>query len=165
MIRLRDANVEDVPLIRAIPLGTWPDAYRTILSPAQLAYTLDLMYSEAALNEQLNKGHRFLIADHDDVPTGFAGYEHHHRGSHNSRLHKLYVLPKKQGTGSGKTLLKAVEEVSRRAGDAALELNVNRFNRSKDFYLRNDFRIVREEVIDIGEGYMMDDCVMEKQLT
>ncbi len=165
MIRLRGATTADIPLIRDIAHATWPIAYGSILSPGQLAYMLDLMYSEAALNEQMHKGHHFLIAEEGNAAIGFAGYEHHYHGARNSRLHKLYVLPKVQGIGSGKALLKAVEETSRAAGDVALELNVNRFNRSKDFYLRHGFHIVREEVIDIGEGYVMDDYVMEKQLT
>lgn len=162
---IRAAAIADIPTIRSIALATWPVAYGKILSPAQLAYMLDLMYSGSALQEQLSvKGHRFLIGTTDDRAIGFAGFEHRYGGTLNSRLHKLYVLPNTQGTGAGVLLLSAVEDAAREVGDHGLELNVNRFNPAKEFYLRRGFRITRDEVIDIGHGYVMDDHVMEKTL-
>ena len=79
-------------------------------------------------------------------------------------LHKLYVLPGAQGTGAGKALLQAVEAAARTAGDERIELNVNRFNPSLQFYLRRGFGVLRDEVLDIGEGYVMDDHVLVKAL-
>jgi len=42
-----------------------------------------------------------------------------------------------------------------------VELNVNRFNNARWFYEKIGFRVVRDEVIDIGQGFVMDDHVME----
>ena len=53
---------------------------------------------------------------------------------------------------------------AREAGDRAIELNVNRHNPASGFYERHGFRVVRDEVIDIGQGYVMDDHVMELAL-
>jgi ribosomal protein S18 acetylase RimI-like enzyme len=39
-------------------------------------------------------------------------------------------------------------------------LNVNRFNPAVSFYEKYGFRTVKEEVIDIGNGFVMDDFVM-----
>ena len=52
-------------------------------------------------------------------------------------------------------------EAAKNAGDTAIELNVNRFNLARHWYQRQGFRILRNEVIDIGQGYVMDDHVME----
>lgn len=163
---IRTAAVADIPAIRAIAHTAWPVAYGSILSSAQLAYMLELMYSEAALREQIQvKGHRFiLIDDQHDRPIGFAGFEHGHKGLPRTRLHKLYVLPETKGTGVGSLLLNAVESAAHDAGDDQVELNVNRFNPSKDWYLRKGFVIERDEVIDIGQGYVMDDHVMVKSI-
>lgn len=161
-MRIRSAGQEDIPTIRAIAHATWPVAYRTILSPAQLAYMLDLMYSEAALREQMvRKGHLFLLAEINDVAEGLAGFEHAYNGTDHTRLHKLYTRPQAQGKGVGKALLGDVAERARQAGATLLELNVNRFNPAKAFYLHQGFRVVRDEVLDIGQGYVMDDHVME----
>lgn len=147
--------------MRAIALAAWPAAYGEILSPAQLAYMLELMYSGPALVEQMTmKSHRFLLAEENGRATGFAGFEHGYGGRRSTRLHKLYVLPGSKGTGMGKALLHAVEAAARAAGDTLIELNVNRFNPAKDWYAKRGFRIERDEVIDIGHGYVMDDHVM-----
>ncbi len=127
---------------------------------------LDLMYSEVALAEQMTtKGHRFLLAELYGEPIGFAGFEHRYQGEPSTRLHKLYVLPDTQGHGAGGSLLNAVEAAAREAGDVQVELNVNRFNASRTWYERRGFQITRDEVIDIGQGYVMDDHVMVRSLS
>lgn len=161
---LRPATSADLPTIRAIAHATWPVAYARILSPAQLAYMLERMYSEAALEEQFNElGHRFLLAERDGVALGFAGYAHRHLPGR-TRLHKLYVLPHVKGSGVGHALLAAVLRAAHLAGDTFVELNVNKHNPAKDFYLRHGFTMERDEVIDIGEGFVMDDHVMVMDL-
>ena len=157
---IREASASDIPAIRSIAHATWPVAYAAIITPAQIAYMLDRMYSEAALVEQLTvKGHRFLLAEQDGTSIGFAGFEHHLKPAR-SRLHKLYVLPAVKGRGVGHALLEAVLREATKAGDTAMELNVNKHNPAQDFYTRHGFTIERDEVIDIGHGFVMDDHVM-----
>lgn len=163
-VLLREAGVADIPMFRDIALRTWPVAYRDILSTEQLAYMLELMYSEASLRAQFARGDRFLLAGTGDGEVGFAGFTHHHAGVCTTRLHKLYVLPGTQGTGIGMALLNAVVAAASEAADEAVELNVNRFNPARHFYARRGFRIVRNEVIDIGHGHVMDDHVMRLDL-
>lgn len=162
---LREATVSDVPVIRAIAHATWPVAYGAILSPQQLRYMLELMYSEDALLEQLTvNGHRYTLVLLDDVAQGFAGFEQGFNRLPITRLHKLYVLPSAQGSGAGKRMIDHVVARARDHGDAAVELNVNRFNPARTFYERHGFRIIRDEVIDIGNGFVMDDHVMRLDL-
>jgi diamine N-acetyltransferase len=162
---IRPATRHDVAAIRAVALATWPVAYAEILGKEQLAYMLDLMYSEASLLEQMEaKGHQFLVALEEGLIPGFASYELRHQGSLVTKLHKLYVRPQAQGTGWGARLLRAVEQRAKHEGQAVLELNVNRHNRALDFYLDHGFQKLRSEVIDIGKGYVMDDHVMVKDM-
>jgi ribosomal protein S18 acetylase RimI-like enzyme len=159
---VRTAELGDIPAIRAIAHAGWPVAYATILSKEQLAYMLDRMYDESVLVEQLrHKGHRFLLAEEGGIAIGFATVEHRYKGSGRSRLHKLYVLPGVKGSGVGHALLEAVLDESRTKSAEAIELNVNKYNPAKQWYERQGFRTVREEVIPIGQGYVMDDFVME----
>jgi GNAT superfamily N-acetyltransferase len=161
---LREATAADIPAIQAIAHAAWPVAYTGIISPAQIAYMLDLMYGTPALEEQFGrKGHRFLLAERDGTPIGFAGFEHRYAPGR-SRLHKLYVLPAVKGTGVGHALLEAVLAEARKAGDTAVELNVNKYNPARDFYARHGFAIERDEVLDIGHGFVMDDHVLVRVL-
>lgn len=164
VVQLRGATPADIPDIQRIAHATWPAAYANILSNDQLAYMLDRMYALPALEAQFTSGHRFILASQGQVPIGFASFSHQHAGTSHSRLHKLYVLPDHQGSGAGGRLLDQVEQEAREAGDRFLELNVNRFNPSLAWYQRKGFQVLRDEVLDIGQGFVMDDHVLIKSL-
>ena len=66
--------------------------------------------------------------------------------------------------GYGKALLAAVEDAVKAAGSNILELNVNRNNPAMGFYKKQGFGIIYEEDIQIGNGYEMNDYVMQKLL-
>ena len=57
-----------------------------------------------------------------------------------------------------------IEEI-KKENATALRLNVNRQNNALSFYKHLGFKIINEEDIDIGNGYFMNDYVMEKTLT
>ena len=78
-------------------------------------------------------------------------------------MHKIYVLPTRQGQGLGLQLLEAVEQAARQAHGAFLDLNVNRYNPALAFYERRGFVRQREEDVPIGP-YFMNDFVMRKTL-
>ena len=81
------------------------------------------------------------------------------------KLDKLYLAQEHQGRGLGSRLIDHVAEVSRRGGAVRLVLNVNKNNRASiRVYERNGFRIRQAVVVDIGNGFVMDDYVMEKRL-
>jgi ribosomal protein S18 acetylase RimI-like enzyme len=127
---------------------------------------LNWMYDLKMLESQVEKGHGFLVAEEEDgTAVGFAGYELNHLAGSMSKLHKLYLLPSSQGKGVGKTLLLEVAKRAREAGQKSLVLNVNRYNKKAiDFYIAMGFVTIRQEVNDIGSGYVMDDDVMELAL-
>ncbi len=97
---------------------------------------------------------------------GFASYSPKQSGVFDCyRLHKLYVLPNQQGKGTGKLLIDFIIDEIKQAGATILELNVNRHNKALHFYNKIGFTIAREQDIDIGNGYFMNDYVMELQLS
>ncbi len=163
---IRPAGTEDIPVIRRIAQETWPHAYHpAILSAEQLEYMLRLLYSEQALNEAMTKKNQhFFVLDLDGTPVGFASCTPHHARSTVTHLNKLYVLPSTQGTGAGGKLLNHVIGHAAAQGDQVIELNVNKRNKAFAFYEHHGFTIVREEVIDIGRSYVMDDYVMARPL-
>ncbi len=165
MLEIKNAGLNDIEKIRDLAGTIWPVAYEKILSPQQLTYMLNLFYSKEALITQLHSGHHFIIAYENNHAIGFASYSI--KSSNNPeiyRLHKLYVLPGIQKKGTGSNLLNYIIESIKPLGAKILELNVNRHNEAFHFYTRLGFTISREEDIDIGEGYFMNDYVMEKKL-
>jgi|JI7StandDraft_1071085.scaffolds.fasta_scaffold97101_2 GNAT superfamily N-acetyltransferase len=147
----------------AIAYEVWPKTYGTILTEAQLEYMLNMMYSVSALQEQANfKQHHFVLIYADGEAVGFASYEHNANESGKTKIHKIYILSSQQGKGTGKTLIDYIEQQALAFGDKALFLNVNKYNSAIHFYQKTGFVIAKEEVIDIGNGFVMDDYVMEK---
>ena len=57
-----------------------------------------------------------------------------------------------------------MEQSAREGGGEKLVLNVNRFNKAKDFYEKLGYTVAGEEKVDIGNGFIQDDYVMEKIL-
>jgi ribosomal protein S18 acetylase RimI-like enzyme len=74
------------------------------------------------------------------------------------------VLPECQGTGAGKILMDEVIKRTADAGNKSLLLNVNRDNPALGFYKKKGFEIIKTEDIDIGNGYFMNDYVMELKI-
>lgn len=163
-MQIIQATKEQLPIVQQLAYTIWPDAYSEILSEAQLDYMLENFYALSALEDQMDNGHVFLLAEEAGVFYGFAAYELNCKNSQKTKLHKIYILPNTQGKGIGKLLLTEVEKCARAAKNTHLFLNVNRYNKAQSFYEKQEFRIILEEVIPIGNDYVMDDYVMEKEL-
>lgn len=163
-MRILQADKDQLHIVRDLAYAIWPDAYGEILSEAQLDYMLENFYAIPALEAQMENHHVFLLAEENGIFYGFAAYEINCNNTGKTKLHKIYVLPETQGKGLGKLLLAEVEKAALQAGNQTLFLNVNRYNIAQEFYKRLGFEIVHEEDIEIGQGYLMEDFVMEKPL-
>jgi ribosomal protein S18 acetylase RimI-like enzyme len=164
MILLRKAKERDIPSIQALVKKTWPIAYKEMISAEQIEYMLEKMYNTGELLEQLQKGHVFLIASKEEDDLGFAGFSVSDTEARIYKLHKLYVLPEAHGKGVGKILINEVVSQVREQGGTTLELNVNRNNKAFEFYTKGGFSIKETVDLDIGNGFFMNDYVMEKKL-
>lgn len=158
---IRKASPEDASLIRDLAYAIWPSAYGNILTQPQLDYMLDRMYNEDVLCEQMQKQIEFIIVEDESQPVGFASFGLEKPAMY--KLHKIYVLPSQQGKGTGRFMLDEIEKIIVRRGASSLLLNVNRQNKAKFFYQKLGFSVIKEEDIDIGNGYFMNDYVMEKK--
>ena len=105
-----------------------------------------------------------MMAQENDKDMGYAGFSILDAEAGSYKLHKLYVLPEMHGKGVGKVLVNEVMNQIRDLGGKSIELNVNRNNKAADFYKSAGFAIKEAVNLDIGEGYFMNDYVMEKAL-
>jgi ribosomal protein S18 acetylase RimI-like enzyme len=163
-ISLRFADIDDINTIGFLAQQIWPDAYKDILSEEQLGYMMNLFYSPASLKDQMEKQkHVFILIEDEEKAVGFASYSLAKQpGIY--KLHKIYVLTGQQGKGLGKTVIDFIVNDIMPKGATALQLNVNRNNKAKNFYERLGFKVIREEDIDIGNHFFMNDYVMEKAI-
>lgn len=165
MITIFKTGTEGIPLIQGLSRIIWPVTYHHILTEEQISYMLDMMYSEESLSEQITlKHHQFIIAYDDDKPVAFSSYGLKQDTVDVFRLHKLYILPGLQGKGIGKSLIQFIINDIKDSGIQLLELNVNKQNPAIGFYRKLGFRIIREENIEIGRRFFVDDYIMTMQL-
>ena len=133
--------------------------------PEQIDYMLARMYSLDVLRDEIrSQGIRYDQLLVDGKPVGFASY-----GPTSEpgvmKLHKLYLLPELHGRGLGSRLLQHVEREVRAGGGRRLILSVNKRNaKAIAAYQRNGFVIADSVVTDIGNGFVMDDYLMAKDL-
>jgi ribosomal protein S18 acetylase RimI-like enzyme len=165
MIVIQRNTDENFTSIRAIAAAVWPIAYSATLSQEQLDYMMEMMYSIPSLQLQANeKKHRFILAIEEETVLGFASYELNHGKKPKTKIHKIYILTNHQGKGIGKALINFIANEANERHQKGLILNVNKKNIAIRFYESIGFTISNEEVIDIGNGFVMDDFVMEKTI-
>jgi N-acetylglutamate synthase-like GNAT family acetyltransferase len=164
MYLIREATTADVEAILQIAEQTWWPTYEPLLGKEQVAYMLGEIYSQKKITDQVkNNEQTFLLLLEDGQPVAFAAYSPRDEDPEIYKLHKLYCLPVTQGKGYGKILINAVIDKTKEVGKHTLDLNVNRYNKAKDFYEKMGFTIAYEEDIPIGP-YWMNDYVMRKEL-
>jgi len=166
MLQIKNAGIADIPVIRGLAQLIWPETYRELLSPDQLQYMLELIYSETSLRNQFeNLHHKFILAHSEGTDTGFASYAPKQPGIDEVyHLHKIYVSTGEQGKGTGRLILDHIIAEIKKAGARALELHVKRDNPAIGFYEKLGFTIKEEIDTNIGNGYFMRDYVMRKEL-
>ena len=162
MLSIRKAGNADIPLIRELTFKVWPQTYAAIISKEQIDFMLEMMYSETSLQQQMNDGCQFIIVYNESEPVGFASYQETRPSIF--KLHKIYVLLSQQRKGTGRFVIYYIITNIEQWGATALQLQVNRHNKAKDFYEKLGFIVIEEADFDIGNGFFMNDYVMEKKL-
>lgn len=161
MIHLEKINKNQLPIVKDLAYAIWPSTYGEILSSEQLNYMLDNFYSLENLENQMNTGQIFELLLEDNNVVGFVAYEFNCKETGLLKIHKIYLLPETQGKGFGKFMIDEVVKIAKNNHQKGVFLNVNKYNTAKLFYEKLGFKITKEEVIDIGNDYVMDDFVME----
>jgi ribosomal protein S18 acetylase RimI-like enzyme len=162
--QIRSAEEADIPVIRSLAIEIWPKVYGQMISPEQIEFMLEWMYSPSALQDQMSTGHHFLITEAlpETEPIGFASYRC--TDTVNWKLEKLYIRVEYQGKGIGRSLLEQVMKEIGGKGGLHLELQVNRNNPAVHFYRKMGFEVTRNEDFDIGHGFFMNDHIMARTI-
>jgi ribosomal protein S18 acetylase RimI-like enzyme len=125
---------------------------------------LNWMYNNQQLVENLDKRHEFYGFFENHKVLGFMEVEASIQASTALKIHKLYVLPTLQGSGIGRQLIHQAVACAKIHNNNSVILNVNRFNKAVSFYQKLGFTILKEEDISIGNGYLMEDYVMQLEV-
>ena len=158
--RLTEDDVDGVSVLARI---VWQVTYPALISQAQIDAMLADRYAPQRIRTQRDDPHQiWRVAKQGPVLVGFA---HALLDETGCKIDKLYVHPDRQRGGIGAALLQTIEDWARSQEARRLWLQVNRGNaQAIRAYQKYGFQIVESRVFDIGDGFVMDDHVMEKPL-
>lgn len=157
-----DDQIEDLAkLADRIWHEYFPDSQ--IISSKQTDYMVRKFQSVPALVDQLHhRGFEYYFIVSGAEKVGFLGLK---PDGGKLFLSKLYLLKEHRGQGYSSHAFSFLEGLCEKRGLDAIWLTVNKNNKQAiDVYKIKGFETTREQTIDIGEGYAMDDFVMEKAL-
>lgn len=165
MTTITAVNESDLPTVQDLARRIWHRHYPGIISVEQIDYMLERGYATSVLARFLTApGAGLVLARVDDAPVGFTAWYRPAEPA-TTKLDKLYVLQEYHGQGIGRRLLGHVEAAARADAASMLILNVNKRNAASIAAYRSSGFAIREEVVvDIGNGFVMDDYVMAKRL-
>lgn len=160
---LRPATIADIPAIAALAGAVWRAHYPGIISDAQIDYMLARGYSTEALRTFIDGPRSGIdLAFVGGALAGFAAWLVSDHGRE-LKLDKLYVDSARQRGGIGGRLIAAAMDHAREAGAGAVILNVNKKNTGAlAAYRKHGFAVRDSVVVDIGNGFVMDDYVMQR---
>lgn len=153
---------EEITELCVMAKGIWEEYFTPIIGEGQVAYMLDKFQSPPAVTAQLQEGYRYYRFIRQGEYIGYTGI---HPEEKELFLSKLYLKKEYRGKGYARQALTFLEEFCGREGLQSIYLTVNRHNDSTIvIYRKLGFETIREQKADIGDGYYMDDFVMQKAL-
>jgi ribosomal protein S18 acetylase RimI-like enzyme len=155
---------DQIETVARLARAIWSEHYFPIIGKKQTDYMVENFQSADAVSRQIqDEAHLyFLIA-----PAGeHIGYFAIQSRPDELFLSKIYVEQSARRQGFGRKALDFIEEQALELGKPVITLTVNRHNSgSIAAYSRFGFRIVDECVTDIGDGFVMDDYIMQKEVS
>ncbi|MHA7964580.1 GNAT family N-acetyltransferase [Paenibacillus sp. CAU 1782] len=156
-------SAEHISLLAAMAETIWHEYYASLISFEQITYMVDKFQSVQAISSQIQEGKLdyYFIAE-EGIPVGYLAVSEDNGALF---LSKLYVLKEHRGKGAASRAMTFLEQLCKIRDLQTIWLTVNRHNdASIAVYEKKGFRKLREQVGDIGNGYVMDDYIMEKAI-
>lgn len=149
--------VKNIKELANLASDIWHEYWTEILSPEQIDYMVENFQSEHAIKKQIeneNYSYYFIVENGEN-----AGYFGVSDKSDHLFLSKLYISKNYRRKGLGS---KAFEKIKEIAGSRKIQLTVNKYNSNTiKAYKKWGFKTVNSVVTDIGQGFVMDDYIME----
>lgn len=154
---------EDIVAIAKLAKIIWTEHYTSIIGKRQVEYMLSNIQSPKAISEQIKlDNYTYFLMTHDGTPAGYAAIQPQKNAL---LLSKLYVHRSFRGRGFARKTLVHIEKFAKKHLLQRIYLNVSKKNLdSISAYRKLGFRITSKVMIDIGNGFFMDDFRMSKPL-
>ncbi|PTM06545.1 MAG: GNAT family N-acetyltransferase [Bacteroidetes bacterium] len=156
-------NKQDYKAISDLAKEIWTEHYTPIIGIDQVNYMLEKFQSKKAIKSQiLDDNYQYFSLINNNT---FLGYLSIKKEEDKLFLSKIYIMKSFRGQGFGKISMDFIETQAKDLNCSKIYLTVNKHNiNSINAYKKIGFIKIEELIIDIGNGYVMDDYKMEKIL-
>lgn len=163
MIEIRLATLQrDFEQIEKLGKIIWEEHYTPIIGVGQVEYMLNKFQSVAAIQAQVDEGYEYYSIIHDGFAIGYLSFL---KKEDSLFLSKFYISKSKRGKGIGKSALEFVLNKAREQFFTKINLTVNKYNSNAiKAYKKMGFKTIDSIIVDIGNGFIMDDFVMTKTI-
>ncbi len=144
----------------------WREFFPAIISEGQIEYMLEKFQSFEAMKKQVaEEGYHYYSVR---IGGEAVGYFAVCKKSTDMKLlpenalflSKLYLIEDMRGKGIASLMFKQIKHIARKEGCELIWLTVNKGNEHAiKVYKKLGMHLIRDEVTDIGSGYVMDDHV------
>ena len=152
---------DEILAITRLANEIWTQHYLPIIGQEQVDYMLIKYQSYEAISRQIKDGYIYYLAFNKEIPCGYCSI----KKENGIFLSKFYVRDSFRGRGIGSAMIKTIEDYGRDKALGRLWLTCNKNNsRTLSIYKKLGFSIIGSIVTDIGNGFVMDDYMLEKQI-
>lgn len=141
----------------------WHEYYISIISIEQIDYMVDKFQTVSAITDQIHhQGYEYYLMRKDNSTVGYLSVREEEGKLF---LSKFYIALEHRRHGYASEAMAFLEQLCANRKLSHIWLTVNRYNESSiAVYEKKGFRTIRELAADIGNGYVMDDFIMEKEI-
>jgi len=152
----------EIEIIATLAHTIWHEHYTSIIGAAQVTYMVDKFQSQNSINQQIKEGYLYYIINYKNKAVGYLCIK---KDKDDLFLSKIYIDKKYRGKKIGRTAMTFIESCAKDMGCTTITLTVNKNNtNSIQAYQNMGFKSKGPIVIDIGNGFIMDDFKMVKPL-
>jgi len=163
MIKFKIVNPIEIKKLAELASSIWHEYWTIILSPEQIDYMVENFQSEYAIkNQYKNENYTYYFISENDKNIGYFGIS---EKENYLFLSKLYISKDYRHKGIGKKAFEKIKEIAESKNYKTIQLTVNKHNKNTiSAYNKWGFKTINSVVTDIGEGFVMDDYIMEYTL-
>lgn len=159
---LKVNNDQQIQEVAELAEMIWHEHFTPIIGTSQVEYMVDKFQSVPALKTQLKNGYEYYqLFDKGE----FCGYCGIHPENGRLFLSKIYIRKDCRGRHLATKAFEFLKDLCRRRGLSSIWLTCNKHNDgSLAVYSHLGFKTIDTQVADIGNGFVMDDYIMEYTL-
>lgn len=160
---IRVSSSDQISITAALASEIWHEHYTPIIGVDQVRYMLASFQSIDAIKAQIDNSQLIYFNIHDSgYPVGYLAVQLREKELF---LSKFYLKKQARQKGIGRKAMMFIQNMAAENCLKRITLTINRNNNdSLTAYKKLGFVCYGEAVNDIGEGYVMDDFLLEYRL-